>query len=89
MRQALTIRRSYASCGATGRLLQRFLDVSFQHSNWTLCNRDANLPWIHLWILNDRKNPMKTGVLKISCFAGLIPAATRTDICVGSKVKAT
>jgi hypothetical protein len=41
-RAALTIRRTRASCGATGRLLQRFLDVSFQHSNWSLCNRDAN-----------------------------------------------
>ena len=41
VRQALTIRRTRASCGATGRLLQRFLDVSFQHHNQTLCNRDA------------------------------------------------
>ena len=31
VRHSLTSRRTRASCGATGRLLQRFLDVSFQH----------------------------------------------------------
>ena len=40
--RARTASWTNASCGATGRLGQRFLDVSFQHSDWSLCNRDAN-----------------------------------------------
>jgi hypothetical protein len=59
VRQALTIRRTRASCGATGRLLQRFLDVSFQHHNQTLRNRDAK-PMIGDKLLKSRK---KTDIL--------------------------
>ena len=46
--QPLAIRRASASCRATHRLLNGFLDVSFQHSNWSVCNLDANSPWIRL-----------------------------------------
>ena len=42
-RQILTIRRINTSCRANCRLRQRFLDISFQHSDWSLCNRDAKV----------------------------------------------
>jgi hypothetical protein len=64
VRDALTISRAVAGSGATQIVRLYFLNVGFQHSNWTLCNRDANLPWIHLWILNDRKNPNENRRIK-------------------------
>ena len=75
---ALTVSRTFASCGATCRLRQRFLDVSFQHSDWSLCNQDANSPWVRIWFSNDRKTPMKTGTFKIIRVAELIPVSARS-----------